>query len=220
VSLAYFFTIASEDGVDTPAHRAARAVVVRERIAVQQETDDAIAGRIRAGEIAAFESVFRAHVEVLNRVAYTYVDSVDAARDVVHDVFLGLWTHRATFTPTTGVRAYLLGAVRNRALNVKRDRGTRAALLHDVAKTGECHGASASLRQPDEIAEADDTITVLRRAIDALPEAQRVPMSLRWREQLEVTEIAVALGVSENAVRIQLSRGLATLRRAVPQLFR
>ena len=53
-------------------------------------------------------------------------------------------------------------------------------------------------------------------ACQALPEAQRTAIVLRYYEQLEYAEIADLTGVREGSVRSRVSRGLAALRIAVP----
>ena len=55
----------------------------------------------------------------------------------------------------------------------------------------------------------------LDRAIESLPEKQRAAVLLRYREGLSCGEIASALGVTSNAVSIQLHRARQTLRRRV-----
>lgn len=49
-------------------------------------------------------------------------------------------------------------------------------------------------------------------ACQALPEAQRTAVVLRYYEQLEYAEIAALTGVREGSVRARVSRGLASLR--------
>ena len=49
-------------------------------------------------------------------------------------------------------------------------------------------------------------------ACQALPEAQRTAVVLRYYEQLEYAEIADLTGVREGSVRARVSRGIAALR--------
>ena len=55
-------------------------------------------------------------------------------------------------------------------------------------------------------------------ACQALPEAQRTAVVLRYYEQLEYAEIAELTGVREGSVRSRVSRGLATLRGTMPSM--
>src|SRR2546426_11153144 len=51
--------------------------------------------RIRAGDEAAFEAMFRTHYDGLCRYVAGYLGSRDAAEDVVQGVFARIWDDRA-----------------------------------------------------------------------------------------------------------------------------
>src|SRR5260370_41111665 len=79
--------------------------------------------RVRLGDERAVESLFEAYYPALCDFVRSYLGSPDSAEDVVQTVFLRIWEHRATWEPTSGVRAYLFAACRNRALGaLKHDR--------------------------------------------------------------------------------------------------
>ncbi|MDA8330527.1 MAG: sigma-70 family RNA polymerase sigma factor [Candidatus Dormibacteraeota bacterium] len=48
--------------------------------------------------------------------------------------------------------------------------------------------------------------------IDALPEQQRIAMTLKYGEDLKLAEVGVIMGKSEGAVKLLIFRGTATLR--------
>ena len=52
---------------------------------------------------------------------------------------------------------------------------------------------------------------VLRRAVRALPSEQRKALELRVVQQLEYEEVAGALGCTQNAARLRVSRALRAL---------
>lgn len=78
----------------------------------------ALVARIRAGDEAAFETVFLTHYEEMCALAYTLVRSRDAAEDIVSNVFRSLWKRRREWAPVGPVRTCLLSATRNEALNL------------------------------------------------------------------------------------------------------
>lgn len=63
----------------------------------------------------------------------------------------------------------------------------------------------------DERLEAGALATALRHAVRALPREQRRALQLRVVHQLEYEEVAGALGCSQNAARLRVSRALRSL---------
>ena len=68
------------------------------------------------------------------------------------------------------------------------------------------------IRSVDDVAENLASRVVLMAALDALAPRQRACVVLRYFEQLDVRETALALGCSEGTVKSQTSRALASLR--------
>ncbi len=79
--------------------------------------DAELVARIRAGDEGGCEALYVAHHGPLWRFAYGYVRSAEIAEELVQEVFLALWRNRADWEVSGSVRAWLYGAVRNRALN-------------------------------------------------------------------------------------------------------
>src|SRR5438876_5369708 len=80
--------------------------------------------RIRAGDVDAFEALYRTYWQRLYAFAFRYVRSKEDAEEVVQDVFFRIWRGRADWVPAGAVRNYVYCAVRNAA----RDRLERAAV--------------------------------------------------------------------------------------------
>ena len=160
----------------------------------------------------AFEILFRQHYGALATFALRYLRERSIAEELVQDLFGDLWARRATWTPRAGSeRAYLLAAVRNRALNQRK----RQALERDwerdeaVADVRELHPHPI---QSDHLLETAELQQQVNAALESLPERCRLVMHLRWREQLSYAEIAEVMGISVKGVENQLARGLDRLR--------
>src|SRR5207247_4042770 len=95
------------------------------------------------------------------------------------DVFLRIWEQRATWEPTTGVRAYLFAACRNQALGIlKHERvvvRTATRATREELALGMGRGAPA----PDAALHATELANALRDAVHALPERRRMVVVLR-----------------------------------------
>jgi RNA polymerase sigma-70 factor (ECF subfamily) len=182
--------------------------------------DAAIVARVRAGDLDAFETIFRAHYEELVRFAHATVRSVDVAQDLVSEMFTTLYERRETWEIRTSVRAYLVAATRYRIINYVRDfrrRGNRYAALQVAGEEDE---AIPSLQAPDvELIEAEERgahLAAVERALAELTPRSRMVVALRWRQGLSFEEIAEVMETTSAAVQMQLSRALKVLRERAP----
>lgn len=171
-----------------------------------------VVARVRAGDEAAFEALFRAQYSALCDFATRYVKDEARAEELVQDLFADLWARRRNWHVRDSVRAYLFAAVRNRALNVRKRQAMESDWEQDeaIADVRALHGAP---EQADEAFERADIRSRLDSALASLPERCRLVMHLRWHEQMPYAEIASVMGISVKGVENQLARGLAALRR-------
>src|SRR6266699_4825022 len=128
-----------------------------------------LVGRIRAGDEAAFEAMFRAYYDPLCRHVAPYLGSRDAAEDAVQGLFVRIWEDRARWA-VSDLRHYLYAAVRRRAISQVRRFAVRrrAAPLLVLADIGGTRGAP-----PDAEFEAEELWRRLEGALDTLPPRTR-----------------------------------------------
>lgn len=168
--------------------------------------------RVSHGDIGAFEQLFRMFAPDLAAFAATYVADDDEAEEVVHVVFCWVWEHRFTLPRPANVRAYLFSAVRNRALNVVRDRRTEAAFRDRAARAGVAGNAPPSAPSPEGEFAARDIAHALADALRQMPPRCREVYVLAREHGLRYAEIAETLGIAPKTVEIHMSRALAMLR--------
>jgi RNA polymerase sigma-70 factor (ECF subfamily) len=162
--------------------------------------------RLRAGDQAAFDSIFRTHYTHLVAFAQGLLRDRAAAEDSAQEVMLELWRRRADLTIHESLRAYLLRATRNRSLNqlrhAKVQRNAEPHLMGEDSVTatgdgelvaGELHGA-------------------LTAAVGELPPACREVFLLSRGQGLKYAEIADTLGISIKTVESQMGKALRHLR--------
>ena len=76
-------------------------------------SDSEIVARIRAGDVATFETVFRAYWDQLYRFADRYLASPDESDEAVQTVFARIWRSRDDLNVRGPLAAYLYLATRN-----------------------------------------------------------------------------------------------------------
>ncbi len=177
------------------------------------DDEQGLVARVRVGDEAAFRGLFVAFSAELVTFGARLVGSTAVAEEIVHDVLLGVWQGRASWTVRDSVRSYLFGAVRNRAIRyLKHERVAWRWREHEVA---EARARSAWPVSPtaDEQDRAQALDAALARAVAELPDRCHRVFTLRWQRGLSYVEIADAMGISVRTVENQLARALKVLRR-------
>src|SRR3712207_9203783 len=121
----------------------------------------------------AFEALFREHYAALASFAMRYVRDRALAEELVQDLFADLWARGATWAPRPGSeRAYLLAAVRNRALNLRKRQTLERDWERDEssADVRELHPRPARADHMLETAELEQQV---RAALESLPEDRK-----------------------------------------------
>jgi RNA polymerase sigma-70 factor (ECF subfamily) len=179
-------------------------------------TDDRLsrlAQRIRKGDIAAFEELFRECHAPLCEVVDSYVRSQGIAEEIVQDLFFVLWMKRENWDLTGSVLGYLSTAARNRALHHLRHQAIARRWSQQVNEDDPSSAAmSRRLPQPDEALDAKEIAETLRRAMDQLPPRTRLAAVLRWNHEMSHAEVATMMGISLKGVEKLLGTAKQKLR--------
>lgn len=174
--------------------------------------DRELVERIRRGDPAAFELLFRSYYDQLCTFAEGYLRSFSEAEDLVDDVFLRVWERRADWKLSASVKSYLYGSVRNAVIDRLKHRRVVDRVHNLVGREHSVPGAGQAAPASDERLESADLQVALQHAVDSLPERCRHTHLLRWRHGLTYAEIAEVMGVSIKTVENQLARALQLLR--------
>lgn len=152
---------------------------------------------------SSFEELFRSYFTPLMAFARKILADEDDAREVVHKVFIALWEKREDMDLSTSLKSYLFTSVRNRSLNVLRDRKKFSGEeLPEVAGDWDVSTQIETMELEEKI----------REAIQALPEKCRKVFELHRFEGLKYGEVAQKLNISVKTVENQMSKALKILR--------
>ena len=172
--------------------------------------DEELMYRVHAGEMAAFEVVFDRHVAAAYSLAHRVCGRSAMAEDAVQEAFLSLWRARDRYDPARGsVRAWVLSAVRNRALDALRRERAKAG--RDVSDDASADLVPAPERTELE-AERRDQGRRISDALDSLPSEQRQVIELAYFGGLTHTEIARNLSLPAGTVKGRMRLGLTRMR--------
>lgn len=132
-----------------------------------------------------------------------------AAEDVVQETFLKLWEQAPKWRATGAAPgAWLVRVASNASLDRLRRRGREVS---DDAAADAPDGAKSALA----IVATEQSRSAVDAAIAALPERQRLAITLCHLEEMGNIEAAAAMGVSVEALESLLGRARRTLRAAL-----
>jgi RNA polymerase sigma-70 factor (ECF subfamily) len=171
---------------------------------------------MRRGDDEAFEQVFRRYGARMIATARRLLGNEDDARDAVQEAMLSAFKAVGRFEGESQIGTWLHRIVVNAALMRLRSRKRKPeSSIEDLLPTYQTDGHRTLHPQddacPDEVLEQSQLLALLRECVQDLPDAYRQVYVLRDVEELSCEEVAMAMGLTPNAVKIRLHRARQAL---------
>jgi RNA polymerase sigma-70 factor (ECF subfamily) len=170
----------------------------------------------KGGDVRAYGELVDRYREISFRTAYLIARNGADAEDATQDAFVKAYYALDRFRSAEPFRPWILRIVSNEARNRRRSAGRRERLALRVV---ERRGPGDAAPSPDAAAIAQETRRTLVGALEMLPERDRDVIACRYLLELSEAETATTLGIRPGTVKSRLSRGLARLRRELPEGF-
>jgi RNA polymerase sigma-70 factor, ECF subfamily len=180
--------------------------------------DMALLARLRASDEAAYEQLVRECGGRMLAVARRFLKSDEDARDAVQEAFFSAFRSLEQFDGGGRLATWLHRIVVNvclmklRSMKRKPEESIEAYLPAFTADGRIAESASEWPEAADAAIEREEVRTLVRQAIDRLPESYRTVLLLREFEGLDTEEVARALEITPNAVKVRLHRARQALR--------
>jgi RNA polymerase sigma-70 factor (ECF subfamily) len=164
--------------------------------------------RAKLGDDDAIRQIVTSYQDIAFRTAYLITRSEEDARDAAQDGFIKALRALGRFDASKPLRPWLLRIVANEARNRIRTSRRRNALELRIAMEP---SGNASPSPEGELLTGAERQALLR-AVNRLPEEQRLVVALRYFAGLSEGETAAALDVRAGTAKSRHSRALARLR--------
>ncbi|OIQ37831.1 MAG: RNA polymerase subunit sigma-70 [Bacteroidetes bacterium MedPE-SWsnd-G1] len=139
------------------------------------------------------------------RLAKRLLVSSEEAEDATQELFLKLWRNKEKIGSYKNVEAFAMTMTKNYCFDrLKSKQATNLSLVHSNYRE---KGTSL-----DRKTELQDSVSIVHKLIENLPDQQRMIIQLRDVEQYEFEEIGKMLELKPTAVRVALSRARKTIR--------
>ena len=159
----------------------------------------------------AFEVFYDRHGGVAYSLAYRIVGERGAAEDVTQEAFISIWRSGARYDAARGsVRTWMLGIVRNRAIDALRSKTGKAPKLDFDDDSILEHRPAAEQTEAEALQR--ETAQEVRGALGELPGEQAKVIQLAYFGGFSHSEIAGMLGVPLGTVKGRMRLGLEKIR--------
>jgi RNA polymerase sigma-70 factor (ECF subfamily) len=169
--------------------------------------DAALVERTRAGDSTAFDALVTAYMRQAFNLAYRVVQHREDAEDLVQESFLAAYQYLDSFDVGRPFGPWLMRIVLNRGANLRRSRARRT-----TEPEVEAVSTAPSALEESERTEAR---LILTQALAALPERQRMIVTLFDVDGRTSTEIGEMLELAPGTVRWHLHEARRALRAAL-----
>jgi len=180
------------------------------------EPSAALVQRAQAGDREAVSALVQSQQTYVYSIAMSLMHNPADAADMTQEAFIRLLRSLGTYRGETKFTTWLYRLVTNICLDGLRRRGRPVESLDEAAggasddgnqPPGERLTDSDRWNQPEEQIELRESATAVREALDMLPAAQRLALTLHYFDDLRYEDIADVMGLPLNTVKSHIRRG-------------
>lgn len=177
--------------------------------------DDALMALAAADDPRAFAEVVARYETRVRGFCRMLLKDDATARDVAQDVFTRVWEGRSRYRAEGRLKELLFTVARNRCRSALRAQRLRS-FFGGAAKDAKEAEVAAGSADPSRELEAEQNRRLIAVALEKLPEKFRVPLALRFVDDMPYEEIATVIGRTTSAARSRVFYGLKELAQLLP----
>lgn len=170
-------------------------------------TDAELVRLLKSQDHAAFAEVYNRYAVLMFYKVNQMLRDEEAAKDLVQDLFVGLWDKSALVQEHNNLSGYLYVGARNRVLRFIQ----RNKLQNDHLLALASYASELSMETIQDIDERE-LKRIVQQEIDNLPPKMKVIFEMSRKDNLSHAEIAGKLGLSDQTVKKQVNNALKILR--------
>jgi RNA polymerase sigma-70 factor (ECF subfamily) len=180
------------------------------------EPSPALVKRAQAGDPEALSALVQSQQTYVYSIAMSLMHNPADAADMTQEAFVRLLRSLGTYRAETKFTTWLYRLVTNICLDGLRRRGRPIESLDEPASTqagddaqtaGERLADNDRWTQPEQEVTLRESAVEVRAALDELPPAQRLALTLHYFEDMRYEDIAETMHLPLNTVKSHIRRG-------------
>lgn len=174
--------------------------------------------RVSKGDIEAFQILVETHQLAVRGTVAKMLGNPSDAEDIAQQIFLRVWKAAPRYKPTAKFTTWLFTITRNLVFNETKRR-LRKPTVSVEEREEENHQLlpDPHAMSPDKNALHSEFEKVIDKAIQSLPEKQRIAVTLRQHQEMPYAKIGTIISASEPSVKQLLNRARKQLRSSMRQ---
>ena len=167
--------------------------------------------QVAEGDTRAFRQIFDALFSNLAKFSYSFVQSKEAATEIVDELFVRLWTNKANIIKINDLRVYLYTATKNASLNYI----AKKAKQIEMEPYENLHVQIADGASPEQLMITKEMLQKIKQAVDSLPPRCKLIFKLVREDGLRYGEVAEILSLSVKTIDAQMVIAVSKIRESV-----
>jgi RNA polymerase sigma-70 factor (ECF subfamily) len=166
--------------------------------------------RAQEGDKGAFELLAKLHARTLYRMAYRMVNSAEVAEDITQEALMKAYQNMGSFRGESKFSSWLIQIVVNTGRNHLRGIGRRN-------ETNINDEVIASEHKEYGRIEGEQSLRLLKDAVEKLPPRQKMALELRLFEELSFKEIATIMDCPFDTAKANFRHALMKVRESLAE---
>ena len=180
---------------------------------IDARTDAELVAASLRGDRGAFRGIVEKYQRLLCSLAYAATGNLSESEDLAQDAFIAAWRELAGLREPERLRPWLCTILRHQVSRRRRQDGREP--VRQAGALDEAEVLATDAEAPPEVVMNHEEQALMWTALAQVPAIYREPLILYYREHRSVEHVAVALDLTEDAVKQRLARGRKLLQERV-----
>ena len=184
-------------------------------------SDEKLVRNALGGDESAFSQLFDGYRQLVYSTAYRFLQNVEEAQDATQEIFIKIFRSLQNWdSGKSKFSTWIYQIAANHSIDSWRSRKRRAEFQLDenIERILREQAMSAPGRSPFIEMDQKESIALLRKCIDSLPDLQKKIFILRYFQDLKLIEIAEVENCNIGTVKTSLYRATKTVRKSLGRL--
>lgn len=156
---------------------------------------------INSSDGKSFRLVYEQVFPVVMRVAYHITYNMDVSEDICQEAFIRFYEKNIDFRSIDESKYWLIRVVKNMSINVVKRKAREQATVERLKQA-----PSAPILNGEQTLLGNETRTLVREAVEKLPDKLKSVLVLKEYADLNYKQIAEILRISESNVKVRVHR--------------